>query len=271
MNVSVILNVHSNPDVVLDTLDSIQTYITKDILVVVDGASTAFDNAPLPVPKIKGFRHNIPRSPYRNVALGLMNLREMFPDSDWYCYTEYDCLFTSSRTLQELELATQNNVWMLGNDGHVDEIRLPIIEAIVKSEFKHSYYLLGACQFFSKVFMDKLVEMDFFERLLAMTNSYSDGFFPLYAGYDISEHMYATIARHLGGNIGVFATYDYVNQKWHGAHEIFPVRWKPDLDPEKENYSQAAICHPLKSFDHPIREHHRRIRKCSSDLQKLSG
>lgn len=261
MNISVLLNVHSNPELVLDTLDSIQKYITKDILVIIDGASTAFDRVSLPVFSIKGFHHHIPKSPYRNVALGLMSLYEKFPASEWFCYTEYDCLFASDRILTNLKYASDNDVWMLGNDGHVDEIRIPIIEAIVKEKFQGSYYLLGACQFFSNVFIKKLIDMDFFNKLLAATNSYSDGFFPLYQGYDISEHMYPTIARQLGGKIGVFATYDYVKKQWHGSYEVFPVRWRPDLDPETENFPEASIIHPIKQFQSPIRTHHREKRK----------
>jgi hypothetical protein len=261
MKVAAILNVHSNPEVVLDTLDSIQTYLTKDILVVIDGASTAFDHTPLPVSSIKGFPHNARKAPYRNVALGLITLHDMYPAADWFCYSEYDCLFTSSLILQNLEYASDNDVWMLGNDGHVDEIEIPIIESIVKQKFNGSYYLLGACQFFNKVFMDRLVEMNFFEKLLMATNAYTDGFFPLFYGHDISEHMYPTIARYLGGKIGVFATYDYVQKQWHGMHEFFPVRWAPDLDPDTENFPQMSIAHPIKDFRSPIRVHHREKRK----------
>lgn len=260
MQVACLLNAHSEIDVVLDTIESIQTYLTKDILRVVDGASPLVD-AHLPVPKLKGFVHNVPRSPYRNVALGLMNLQTMYPEADWYCYTEYDCLFTSKRILDNLKYAMQNDVWILGNDGHVDEVKLPLIESLVKGKFDGSYYLLGACQFISKKLMNKLVDIDFFNKLLVMTSSYSDGFFPLYQGYDVSEHMYPTLARHFGGTVGVFATYDYIQKKWHGSHEVFTVRWKPEIDPDTEHFPQVSVIHPLKDYNHPIREHHRRIRK----------
>jgi hypothetical protein len=269
MQVSVVLNVHANPAVVLDTIESIQTYMSKDILVVVDGSSTAFDHISLPVPKIKGFPHNVPKSPYRNVALGLMSLQKMYPESQYYCYTEYDCLFTSNKILENLQYASNNDIWMLGSDGHVDELEIPVVESIVKGKFDGSYYLLGACQFFGKPFMDKLVEINFFEKLLVTTSPYSGGFFPLYNGYDISEHMYPTMARYFGGKIGVFSTYDYVYNKWHGNYEAFPIRWKPELDPETENFPNSCIMHPIKTFEHSIREHNRKIRKCFLNLQEL--
>lgn len=274
MIVSTLVSAHSKPDVVLDTIDSIKIYMTDNILLIVDGASSEFDSLEFPVTMIKGFPHSVPRSPFRNMALGLMNLVDKYPDSDWYCYIEYDCLVTSARFKANLEKADELNVWMLGNDGHVDNIQLPIIESLIGSPLRSSYYLLGACQFFSKHFIKKLIEIDFFQRFLNLTNGFSDGLFPYYSGYDINEHLYPTLTRHFGGNIGVFATYDYTKSKWHGSYEIFPVRWQPELDPDTENFSSASLIHPLKTFNHPIREHHRRIRnviRSSSSVRPSFG
>lgn len=260
MNISAVLNVHSKPDVVFDTIDSIQTYMTRDVLMIVDGASHAFDDIAVPIPMIKGLYHNVAKSPFRNMALGLMSLADANPNSDWYCYVEYDCLVTSPRFMANLAKADELGVWMLGNDGHVDDMRMPLIDSLIGERLRGSYYLIGACQFFSKHFMKKLLEINFFERFLNLSNGLSDGLFPHYAGYDINEHMYPTLCRHFGGPIGVFATYDYTKEKWHGSYEIFPIRWKPELDPETENFEKASIIHPVKNFNHPIREYHRRIR-----------
>jgi hypothetical protein len=258
MELAVIINVHSDQDVVVDTIESIQTYGTNNILAIQDGASPHMS---LPVSTMRGLPHGCAKSPYRNVALGLATLVESFPNCNWYCYLEYDCLFTSTRFLKNLEMADEHGVWMLGNDGHVDEIRMPLIQSMLEKEIKQSYYLLGACQFFSRKFMTCLTNHNFFERFLSLTNAFSDGYFPLYNGYDISEHLYPTLARHFGGNIGVFATYDYNKKQWHGSHRVFPIRWRPELDPETEDFPEASIIHPLKSFDHPIRARHRRIRQ----------
>lgn len=261
MQVAVSLNVHSHPEVVIDTIDSIKTYLTHDILVVIDGASNSFNNISLPTATLNGLPHNISRSPYKNVALSLMNLYESYPNHDWYCYTEYDCLFTSDRILTNLKIAKEKNIWMLGNDGHVDDIPIPFLESIMRTKFNGCYYLLGACQFFSNEFLGKLMEMEFFDKLLLSTSPYSDGFFPLYQGYDISEHMYPTLARHFGGLVGVFATYDYATRKWHGSYKVFPVRWRPELDLDTENFPEASIMHPLKEMMHPIRVYHRNKRQ----------
>ena len=261
MEIAVALNVHGKPDVVRDTIDSIKTHVTDKILVVIDGAAwEKLKDEQFDACKIEGFYHNVIKAPYRNVALALQTLADTYSDVNWYCYTEYDTLFASDRFKFNLKIAEEKGVWMLGNDGHVANERLPLIQAMFKETFKSPYYLLGSCLFFHKNFIIKLKEINFFERFLNLTNSFKDGFFPYYRGYDLSEHLYPTICRHLGGNIGVFAHYDY-DGKWHGAYEYFPVRWRPEIDPDKENFPQASIIHPLKDYSHPIRVLHRERRK----------
>lgn len=260
MEVAVVLNTHTDLLNTRDTLDSIYTHLGKKVLLIVDGLVwPTFEHEKFPIAKVKGFNHGIPKSPYRNVALGIKTLAETYPDADWYCYCEYDVLFTSDRFLKNLALADQRGVWMLGNDGHVDDKKMPLIESLVGGRIDNSYYLLGCCQFMSKHFMHKLLGIDFFERFLFLTNQFSPGVFPGYTGYDISEHMYPTLCRYFGGAIGVFATWDHEG-KWHGSYRCFPMRWKPQLDPT-ENFEEASIMHPLKDYHHPIREFHREKRK----------
>lgn len=259
MKIAAVLNIHDYPEVVQDTLNSICTFMTDKIIVVVDGCCTStFNKIELPAIKITGFPHKLPKSPHRNMALGLMTLYETFPNEDWYCYTEWDALWGSDRFKQSLALADEQNIWMMGTNGHVDYVEMPLVESLVKSQFKSVYYLMGACQFFSRSFMTKLAELNFFERFLNLTNGFSRGHIPNYNGYDISEHMYPTMSRHFGGNIGVFSSYE--DGEWHGSYEYFPIRWKPDLDPVSENFPDASIMHPLKTYDNPIRTYHREKR-----------
>jgi hypothetical protein len=266
MEIAAVLNAHSQPDIIIDTVDSILTYMTKNVLVLIDGYGwDKMKDVPLPCHRMEGFPHGTIR-PYRNVALGLKSVVETWPNADWYYYCEYDVLIGSNRFLHNLKKAEEIGVWMLGNDGHVDDLAMPLVQALIGQPIKSSYYLIGCSQFFHRKFIDKLNEIDFFERFLNMTNGFTNGYFPFYSGYDISEHMYPTLCRHFGGNIGVFATYDE-HGKWHGAYEYFPVRWKPDLNPEKDKYKEASIMHPLKSYDHPIRKYHREKREKWKDLQ----
>jgi hypothetical protein len=257
MRVATLLNIHANPDLVLDTVDSIQAHMTKDILLVIDGASDKFNDVKLPVPYMKGFKHNFPRAPYRNLALGLKGLTEMY-DADWYCYLDYDALVASDRFKQNLRMADEQNIWMLGNDGAVNEVNIPVVEALLGKRMTKGYYLLGCMLFFSRKFIDRLNEIKFLDKFLSATNSFSQGFMPGYDGYDVSEHMYPTLARELGGNIGVFAT--YTPGRWHGSYEYFPCRFRPELT-ENEDFPKASILHPLKDYNNPIRVKYRNKRK----------
>lgn len=259
MKIATVLNVHADPLLVADTIESIQCHMTDDILVVRDGA-TKHKRFNLTVPSIVGFYHNCPRAPYRNVALGLNVLTSHY-DADWYCYMEYDCLVASDMFRKTLEKASEMNVWMLGCAGRVDEAKMPLLDNMFGTDLsKHSYYLLGCCQFFSKEMIKKIKEINFFERFLSLTNQFSEGYFPGYNGYDPSEHLYPTLARFFGANIGVFSTYHEVTQMWHGNHEYFPMRFRPELESVAQ-HTKASILHPLKSYDHPIREYHRERRK----------
>jgi len=257
MKIAAVLNIHSNPNCVNDTIDSLKAFVTNDILVVVDGAKwDELKHCNFQAAKIKGFYHNKPKSPYRNVALGLKTIFETMY-ADWYLYCEYDVLFASTRYRHNLELAKNKEIWMLGNDGHVDALAMPLIQSIIGESLTQCYYLLGCCQFFHRNFLEKLQEIDFFEKFLSLTNNFADGFFPFYSGYDLSEHMYPTLCRHFGGNIGVLATYDQ-DGKWHGAYEHFLCRWKPEIT-EEEPYKNASIIHPVKQ-EGSIRNYHKEKR-----------
>ena len=257
MEIATVLNVHANSDVNIDTIDSIFTYVTEKVAVVVDGFGwDKFKSVDLPVHKVKGYRHGQPRAPYKNVALGLMTITDHWPEADWYCYCEYDTLFASDRFKKNLQLADESDVWMLGFDGRVDPQRIPLVEAMLGEPLTRGYYMIGCCQFFSAKFMNTLKDIRFFDRFLNMVSSFPPCDFPHYKGYDISENLYPSLARHFGGNLGVFATWD--GKKWHGDGEHYPIRWQPEL---VEVHPEASILHPLKQYDHPARVHHRNIRQ----------
>lgn len=259
MEIATVLNVHSNPNLIIDTLESISTYVGKNILIIIDGASKELDDIKLPAHSIKGFYHNCDKAPYRNVALGLWKAYENFPNADWFCYTEADCLFASSSFKKNLLIADRNDVWLLGNDTHKDKHQFPLIEAIIKEKINCCYYALGCCVFYCREFIERLMEINFFERLINATQHFTEGFFPNYTGHDLSEHLYPTLAVHFGGDIGNFAKYDLQSKIWTGSFRKFPLRWKPELD-ASEVSKDAAILHPLKNYDNPIRIQQRQER-----------
>lgn len=263
MELAVAISAHpEKPEVVVDTIDSILVHGTDKILMVVDAVGwDRYKDVPMPCHKLEGFHYGCARAPYRNVALSLSVLTDTWPDCEWYIYCDYDVLFASDRFKKNLIMAEEKDIWMMGNDGHVDVQAMPLIQAMLGEELKNSYYLLGCLHFYHRKFINKLKEINFFERFLTLTSGFGNGFFPFYSGYDLSEHMYPTLCRHFGGNIGVFASYDGVDKKWHGSGEIFPMRWKPEINAETENFLDASIYHPIKAFDHPIRVQHRERRK----------
>ena len=243
MNISLLLNTHQNSPVFQDTLDSVITYATKNVLVLVDGVAwNEFQNYDCPTSIMRGFRHGFHKSPYRNVALGLKMLYEKWPESDWFCYSEYDVLFASSKFKSNLKAAQEKEIWMMGSDGHIDDKEMPLIEAMLGGKFRSYYYLLGCCQFFYKDFMKKLHDIDFFDRFLNLTNQFTEGFMPGYAAYDLSEHLYPSLCRQFGGNVGVFSSYDEHGQ-WHGHYRSYPIRWSPQLDDETENFPEIGRAH----------------------------
>lgn len=251
MKIATILNAHGETELVLDTLDSIRYYVSKDILVVVDGAfwNSWGNNVRLPAYKIEGFKHAYVKAPYRNLTLGLNTLVRQFGDQmDWYCYCEYDVIFTSDHFKKALAAAQRENIWCLGNDHRVGEMKFPFLEKILKVEFAYSHYLLGCCVFYSGEFIRKLIEVDFFNKFLFGTNEFSDGFFPGYeeqGGYDFGEHLYPTLASHYGGEVRGFAKWNRAFEQWQGDFQHYPMRWQPELTMD-DNFENASIMHPVK-------------------------
>jgi hypothetical protein len=199
--------------------------------------------------------------------------------ADWYCYAEYDVLFASDKFKSYLRFAEENNVWMVGFDGHFHREPLPAVQHLIGQPFKASVYLLGCCQFMHRNFFDALKRYDFFPRFLRSTKSYEYGFYPLYNNYDLSEQMYPTLCHNFGGGVGSLssgsengwmADYSscpdrYMETGWWGDYSYFPVRYQPEICFETENFREASIIHPVKTYDHPLREFHRKLRLENKD------
>lgn len=260
MSICVILNAHENSPVLHDTIDSINHYLTKDILLIVDGLSwNQFEKFNFPVFKLCGFPHGKPSAPYRNVALGLSKAWNIWGDSKkWYCYLEYDCLVASKEIENHLNLAYDNNFWLLGNDLRTEEKRIPYIEMFLKCSPSLKYFL-GCCLFFNSNFM-KVLNDNFFEKFLNFTNFYQQEIkFVDYKGknhilYDLSEFLYPTLACYYGGQIKELCCWKEPN--WTGNYEYYPMRFRPDLTIQ-DPYLNACVLHPLKDFENPIRKYHR--------------
>ena len=260
MKIATILNAHGNTELVSDTVDAIRTWVSKDVLMVVDDVAWKSwgETVALPVYKLQGFLHDFDHAPYRNLTLGLKAISDLWPDCDWYCYCEYDVLFTSSAFKDDLAKAKKDNIWCLGSNFKEGDMKFELLEKIIKEKIDSSQYLLGCCVFYSGEFIKKLKQIDFFNRFLAYTNDFSEGFFPFYeiqGGYDFGEHLYPTLAKHYGGGIKEFSYWHQNFAHWNGDFKKYPLRWKPELTWE-DNFKEASIMHPVKAYD-AIRWFHR--------------
>lgn len=262
MKIAVVLNTYCSPDVILDDVAAIKTWVTQDVILVIDGAAWGeIGKIDYKVKTIKGFVHDYPKGPYRNATLGLMEAYSTYPNMDWYCYCDWDTLFVSNEFLEDLRIAKKQGVWVIGNDINTEQYKFPLLEIMLKTEFDCAKYLLACCMFFSGDFIKHLHNMDFFNKFLNLTSDFKNGEFPDYDGFDFLEHLYPTLANHYRGKVSQFAFYCPKTQEWRGDYKKYPMRWKPELDFETENFKEACIMHPLKSYNHPIRDYHRNKRK----------
>lgn len=261
MKIATVLHCHRDTEVVLDTLESIQTFVGPDVLVLIDGAKWDDWGKHLCVPayKLQGFHHNHYPSPYRNVILGQMKLAELVPDADWYLHTEYDALFVSDVFKEDLAVAYDENVWCMGNSLREEHYRLPPIEKALKRTFRESRYFLGCVQFFHAEFMQLLKDINFFDAVLTVSN-YFRGKFPGFTGFDVGEHIFPTVAHSYGGKLREFATWE--EDLVRGNHRRYPIRYYPEITLE-ENFPEAAIFHPTKKIDalRKVRKHERTLRQ----------
>jgi len=260
MQIAAVLHVHENTDLVLDTLESIQTWVTDDILAVVDGKYWRRwgRKINLPAYKLEGFKHGHFVASYRNHILGMMQAAQLWPNADWYLHTEYDTLFASDSFKTDVEEAGKQGAWCVGCDHRKDtHLKLPLLESMLKTNIDTCHYLIGCCHFYKSDFIKKLLEINFFNNFLHLTNCFSVGEFPGYEGYCLMEHLFPTLAVLFGGKIKELAHWN--ETIGGGQYKKYPVRFRPVLT-WKENYPEAAILHPLKDFPNPIREYHKRKR-----------
>ena len=257
MEIAVILNAHENTELVKDTINAARSHATEKILVNINGATWADWGIGLDIPahKMCGFIHNEDHSPYKNVAFGLMHLYNQWPNSDWYCYMEPDVLFCSNEFKKDLEKAEKEKAWMVGTNLREEDRKFPYLERILKIDLQESWYFLGCCMFFHKHFMKKLAKINFFEKFLCWTNEFNCPYFPDYDGYDISEHLYPTLAHHFGGKLYCLSSWADTFGTFVGNFKKYPIRWQPEMF---TFFNEASIVHPVKELLNPYRSLSRR-------------
>lgn len=275
MKIASVVLTHGHPELTADTVDAIETWVGNRTLVLVDHAGWShFQNTRLGSAKIEpGFRHAFNRNVYRNSALGLKRAYQYWPDSDWFLYTEYDCLFLSDAFKAELAYADSRNAWCVGVDLRRFDFTMPLLEQLLdRGHIRYSYYFLGCLLFLSRRFLATLVECGFLDRLLDTTRDFRKSFFPGYRRWSFEEELWATAAVQLGGSLYELACWKCEDRQWHapylddpcvsyasgehplwrGRFPVYSIRYQPDVT-EQDIAAEASIAHPVKELQSPIR------------------
>lgn len=259
MKIAATMNVHAYPKLVTDTLESIKLWMTDRIHITVDAAGwdyfSDFDFDGIK-PQI-GVYHNFWKSPHRNVCLALKRVYEAWPNMQWYCYIEYDCLVTSNFFIEDLNSAWKRGVWILANDHRTANVALPPeMLKITNIPVTPIHTVLGCCVFYRCDFLKRLHQERFFDRFIDLTEPFDPGVFPDFHDHAFEETLFPSLAVHYGGKVEELAAW---KGRWRGRAERFPMRC-PNAITAGEISPAASIIHPLKSYDDPIRDHFRVIR-----------
>lgn len=279
MNIATVLLTHADPVLTADTVDAVEMWVGDRVLVLVDEAGwPAFQDARLGSARVeRGFHHAFHKSAYRNSALGLKRVYELWPDSDWYLYTEYDCLFLSGAFRAELERADRLNGWCAGFDLRRFPFEIPFLEVLLdRGPVAHSYFLIGCCMFLSRKFLGLLHESGFLDRLLSATQTFTRGYFPDYPRWAFEEELWPTAAVQFGGSVYELACWKPADREWQDRHiddpraiynegddprwrgpfPTYSVRFRP-LMTAAEVTAGTSIAHPVKGRHDPIRVYER--------------
>lgn len=283
MKVATVVLTHGNIPLTTDTVASIEANVGERVLVLVDKPGyPKFQNVKIGNAVVaEGLYHNFNRSPYRNYALGMKMLRELFPDSDWFLYSEYDNLFTSEAFKEDLNLAAGKRAWLVGFDLRRFDFETPLLADLIGARPERAYYFLGCCQFHHRDFVNTLYENNFYNKLIDATKDFQQGKFPGYKRYAYEEELWPTLAAHYGGKLYELCCWKKGDQgehqsikvsdprmiyagrehdNWRGRFKRYPVRNGPEITPE-EVLPETSIVHPIKNAEHPIRRMFRDKRK----------
>lgn len=247
MDIATLIHTHADPGMTADTADSVKTWMTNHILVLVDGAGWHhFGSSSFPYPLHRGLVHGRPRSPFRNILLGLAEIYRRYPNVQWFCYLESDCLVTSGGFKADLQPGKFIGGLEYRGGGSMN---MPVLNEVVGAKVKENHHLLGAIMFMSKKFVERILADDLPAKLLKVSEPLESGQFPDFHGYAFEEELFPSLAHHYRPG-SVFTL---------GGWEKYNVRWQPDIA-SGEVTPAASILHPLKTLDHPVRMHYRRFR-----------
>lgn len=246
---------HNNLALAEDTLDSFEFWAnTKKAFILVDGAYWAlFENAISSFEILKGLRHGFPKSPYRNISFGLMELYKRYPTGvDFYVYIEQDVLFIGDQFKEDLKsFPSMSGFDMRPSDySHKPAtLNLDVLDEIVGERVENDIYLLGCTLFFHKRIIKKLIDEEILDKIIKVSDQWEAGFFPNFKSYAVEESLFSSLAEH----------YYPHTIKHLKPFSRYACRWTPEIRQE-ELSAGTSIIHPLKNVKDPIRVYYRKFR-----------
>lgn len=245
-NIATALYTHKDDEICLDTLDSIQTWMTDKVMVVVDEANIHNYSNRIKDAIVKiGLYHGSTRSTHKNMAFAILELYKQWDDVDWYCFVESDVLILNNLFKKDLK-----GGWILGTQQRRGpEWDLPLLNKIIKTKSSLCCYFLGCIMFLHQDFIKKLIEIDFFNRFFDYTKAYESHEFPGFQGYSFQEVLFPSVAYALNKESDV---------ELSGTRYV--CNWPVDIQPH-ELSPDTSIVHPIKDINNPIRQHYKKIRE----------
>ena len=244
MIISTVVQAHKNPSFVNENIRMVKKNVGKNVICVIDSANWGeFKDEQMECETLCGYYHNDRRNPYKNFANGLSQLYRRFPDSEWFCNSEFDVFFKNDSFKEDLNrFRKEHNAGLVGFNMRIKPFDCPFINAMLKIKFDVGYYMIGCCMFFHRSYMERLIEVNFFERFLNYTSSFTSSNIPC-EEYDISEHLYPSLA----ANIGIpIASFENAESSVFGKRKYF-VRFKPEVTKDVVYNDAYSIIHPYKN------------------------
>lgn len=244
MIISTVVQAHKNPSFVNQNIKMVKKNVGQNVICMIDSANwKEFENEKMECETLCGYYHNDKRNPYKNFAHGMNQLYKRFPESEWFCNSEFDVFFKNDNFKEDLErFRKEHNAGLVGFNLRIAPFDCPFINSLFKRKFDVGYYLIGCCMFFHKSYMNKLINVNFFERFLNYTAPFTSSYLPC-EEYDISEHLYPSLAASLNEPV---MSFENAESSVFGKGKYF-VRFKPEVTKEVVDDDKYSIIHPYKN------------------------
>lgn len=239
------LNVHANPALARRNIELLKRNVTGNICMLVEGS--AYQNWPIDyfhdITVIEGFKHNVPRNPYKNVLLNLKKTYENFPNADWYVFSEFDNFIVTEKFKNDFQYLHERYS-LIANDFRHVYCEENLFQNCLNINFEDFYCMLGCCYFIKNNLMKMLHEY-VFDNFLNYTSFMPEGYYPNFFQYDVAEVLIPTCCMHFDFNVFNYARFKEEDYLWQGMAKKYMMRFRPNVQ-FYEVSKMASIIHPIK-------------------------